>query len=315
MRTRRGLGLAVVVVSLALAGCSGDAAEQEDSGRPPAGQTSPETGAVVGSVLDAEALPISRATVILLPSSGTGDPIGQAATDESGGFHIDLVEPGTYRAAATAPTYRSQSLFIDVKSDHTTTVGFTLAKAESRVPYHYTLPQAGQLSCAAAAVVAPTGGACPQDDHENRMFFPIPAGFAYIVAEAMWDAGSEHLVQYYSEEDPANNTRNHTLIEAWGAPGLRAELTPAMVTAPPPDSLIGLTDYGPVPEGPFLLNVTTFYAGQLSDEFDDVANQVCQNAYGRCAGVGATLSLRYENFVTIFMHRAPADPGSFTALS
>lgn len=310
----------LLVLVLVLAGCSGGGDEPQgaDDQVKPTGATAVDKGAVAGLVVDSEGLPVEGASVLLSqPAAAT--PLAAKTTDAGGRFAFDLLEPDAYRLTASAASYRSTSIILEVEAGQSLSVTLVVEKDVTREPFHFTLVQTGQLSCAAAAVVLPTAGACAQDANEHTVFFQIPDGFALLVGEATWDNAEEELALYLLEDNrtaaQANGTAaNATLGEAWGPPGVRVELRPGQQNAGSQEGLVEGVPYGPVPARAFQLNATAFYAGLFASEVDSAASAVCSNVYGRCAGVGATVTLRFDVHVTIFMHREPGDAASFTAL-
>ncbi len=107
MTSLRGFAVALLVISVALAGCAGGSAGEAEA---PTASATDETGAIEGRIVTDEWLPIAGAEVTLLPPDQT------VRTDQGGAFAFNDVEPGSYRLIAVKIGYYQNTAQVDVEA-------------------------------------------------------------------------------------------------------------------------------------------------------------------------------------------------------
>lgn len=158
-----GLGMLVVVL---LAGCSAapDAKDTQDGAFAALDEvdagTSATRGAIKGVVVDEAIRPVAGANVTLVPGSAT------VATDESGVFVFDDLEPGTYFLNASLSGYTTVQASADVVAGEIASIKMLVQRVFVPTPRHETMHYEGFmpvfLSAASfvAEVVAPGSTGC-----------------------------------------------------------------------------------------------------------------------------------------------------------
>lgn len=319
---RADLGAALAMLALAWAGCVGTSAMEtpEDTGSSlgPAEVTA-TTGAVEGIVVDRSFQPLPNATVQLLTADKSGGLVAETTSGESGAFVLSLLEPGNYRLRASLVGFGNASRLLTVEAGSARSVQLTLDEAASTEPYLLTFIKSGYLSCAPATIIFPINNRCPGDEANGNstIRFDLPEGFRFFISESQWEAPGEDLSQYFyarylNETSGENETRS--ILDLWGGSVLRSSFRPGELKAAVNPQTGALIVNAPVPTKAFNLTVTSYYAGQLSDEINETANPLCRPIYSRCAGVGITLGLRYYQFLTIFIHGVPDNVEEYSAI-
>ena len=313
---------ALLVVLITLAGCSGTAADvvpTETGSAFVPGEVTDSTGAVEGVVVDTALQPLENATVQLLQANKEGSVVQETLSTVGGAFAFSLVSPGDYRVRAALEGFGFASRLVSIEAGTSSKVQLTLDETASTDPYLMTFIKSGYLSCSVAAVFFPTQNRCPGDEANGNssIRFDVPEGFAFLVSESQWDAPGEELSQYFyaryrNETSGDNETRS--VLDLWGPSILRSTFRPGELKAAVNPQTGALIVNAPVPTGAFNLTVTSYYAGRYADELDQTANPLCRPIYSRCAGVGATAGLRYQQFVSIFIFGVPEDVENYSAI-
>lgn len=318
----QGRAFALVIVSLTIAGCTGTAAELTNTDAPTEfvpGEFTDSTGAVEGIVVDTAFQPLENATVQLLQANKEGTAVAEVRSVVGGAFAFSLVTPGDYRLRATLEGFGFASRLVSIDAGATSQVQLTLDKTASTDPYLMTFIKTGYLSCAPATILFPINNRCPGDEPNGNstIRFDIPQGFAFLVSESMWDAPGEQLSQYFyarylNETSGENETRS--VLDLWGPSVLRSTFRPGELKATTNPQTGALIVNAPVPTEAFNLTVTAYYAGRFADEINQTANPICRPIYSRCAGVGMTVGLRYQQFLSIFIFGVPDDVENYSAV-
>jgi hypothetical protein len=307
----------LLVLSVVLAGCAGKRGEPDSGSNGPlaTGEPGEETGAIEGRVQTGDLLPVAGAILRLLETR-TGSPLkAETVARDDGAFAFSRQEPGTYRLQVNATGFTSQSQLVTVRAGQVNSVLFTLVESAPPSPYVAVRELDGLLSCAVAAVVAPSSGSCEGNNRQFVTLFEVLADTAMILVEANWDGASDHVAFYFYNQSRVDNvTVLSPLGEMWGGPGSRLAMTPGKIASGAVSGALASRTYAPVPVQPFTLNATAFYAGRLAAEANQTAGPVCENLYGRCAGAGAAVSLRYTVYVSMFLFQRPADLAGYSAL-
>lgn len=177
--------LAVFAVTglLLLSGCAGKTKAAVNANAPPEASFSDTTGAIQGTVLSMDELPVAGANVGLL-----GVDVPDAKTDESGIFVFGDLEPGTYSIVVAALMFESASETVDVVAGEVKDVEIRLIDtAAEGIPYTRVLgPFNGKFFCgfATAAVTGPC------------KFFSFPASSPLAPVEGAYQgvAGDENNI-------------------------------------------------------------------------------------------------------------------------
>jgi hypothetical protein len=196
----------VAVLGLAtLAGCIGvddaDPTSDQDQQTGPAEFTE-DTGAVSGTVLDDQGLPVEKGQVAL-----AGDGFEEATTtDEAGRFAFSNVDPGSYRLFINALGYESVGKNVDVVVGEVTTVEVLLEPVAVAEPHAETQIGEGKVACSVRAYpgvplagviepgwytgVAVCGLPVISDLREDQflIIYEIPEGAQELYVEMEWES-------------------------------------------------------------------------------------------------------------------------------
>jgi hypothetical protein len=146
---------------VAFSGCVAGQAGQANStpgvssvAAPP--EFSEDKGAIHGSVVDDQGLPIAGATVGLVEPSLT------KTTAANGEFTFNQLPPAKYTFSVIALGYEAVSQRVEVKAGEVTQLHLVLVPVSIAEAYHKTLQQAGYVQCTLAmSPGVPTGGVYP----------------------------------------------------------------------------------------------------------------------------------------------------------
>lgn len=315
----------LLLLLAAFAGCLGSS--NSDAGDSASASVSPEapvaaefsqtTGAIEGILTDDALLPVPNATVYLEESSKGGPVIANATTTTSGAFAFSFVEPGTYRLRIQATNYQESSTLVQVQSGAKTQVHLSLTSEPGKNPYTLLYIRNGIWRCSFAWVIQSQGcgfygvSTDPVTGKNVAGFkYDVPVSHQVIVVETTWKDTSVSM-------DLAYGLRNQTsgywesLAAHVGKPILRKDLRPGYK-----DPDVQFQRYRPVPDSneSFVLLTSNYYDGQYQQELNSTLYPVCQYALGYCVGVGITLDFRFEQYATVFVHQAPPDLETYTAI-
>lgn len=321
--TRRVAGAATVLVAMFfLAGCTGtgEPAARESDAPAPKAVSAAGTGWIEGYVLDSSQLPLANATVVLEESGLGADRVANTTTGQDGFFEFLSLASGVYRVMATLDGFGKAAVLVTVVPDEASQVQLMLEEVASDVPYLSVLSRTGIFYCAYGVVVRP--GNCdflveatnPSAESAYYGNFTIEPGHQAIVVETAWES-DEHTLDVWTSYVEESTGDWVYFLEVVGQPVLRLELRPGQEFQGSYDSATTDDFYGSVPESKqgFLMHTETSYLGQFQEEADAYLNPVCQNTWGYCAGAGAVLDFRFDQFVSTFYHAAPADLSSYSA--
>lgn len=133
--------MALTMVAVALAGCTGGDAPAAGDDDPVEPNVTEDTGAIQGTATNEESLPVAGAQVQL---RGQQDQ-DAATTAEDGSFVINNLEPGTYTVDVAKIGYRAFAAKVDVRAGEVTQVAATLERLASGDPYAVPLDQVGKV--------------------------------------------------------------------------------------------------------------------------------------------------------------------------
>lgn len=323
MTRRIAIAAAGLVAMLILAGCTGgDGTAVLDVGTPTPKAVSDEgTGWIEGYVLDSSQLPLANATVVLEESGLQANRVAKTTTGPDGFFEFLSLAQGVYRVQAKLAGFGQAALLVTVKIDEASEVQLTLEEVAGEVPYLSVLSRTGIFYCAYGVVLRP--GNCDflvqatNPGSESAYFgnFTIEPGHKATVVETTW-ASDEHVLDVWTSYVDEDTGDWIYFLEVVGPPVLRLELRPGQEFQGSYDSATTDDFYGEVPDSSqgFLMHTETSYLGQFQQEADAYLNPVCQNTWGYCAGVGAVLDFRFDQYVSTFYHAAPIDVSSYSAV-
>ncbi|HLE47405.1 MAG TPA: carboxypeptidase-like regulatory domain-containing protein [Candidatus Thermoplasmatota archaeon] len=316
----RSLLLAATLVAATASGCVGGDAGPAAASLSDApildDRVSRTQGAILGTITDASRLPVGNATVILFAGGAKGEELARATTLVDGAFAFPLLDPTTYRLHAEAQGFGTASILVTVTPEEVSDVRLMLADAPSKVPYVVLLTKIGRLSCAGAYVLTPTGGNCPNEPSTWNIVFVVPEGYHRIMSEAAWQ-GSDQLAQYFYVDNESTNSgvTTLTLAEAWGKSPIRMTFNPGEKKQTMSSNPVFAGTFTALPNGTkFSLNISTYYAGLYADEINSTGGAACKYVYGRCAGVGFTLDLRWTQYISVFVNGLPDGIETYSAI-
>jgi hypothetical protein len=301
----RAASLAIVLLIVALSGCSGGGSKA-DMG--PSEDLSATHGAIEGLVTDDEALPIREAEIGVKAAKASPIQI-RVLTSSEGRFRIENVPAGRQSVTASRPGYDDVSATVTVVPGETATVRLVMA-AKALMEYKVVSlePFKGQYTCAVEYFQA--SGECdfevknvtgqdPISGEEHNHSFMIPGGWGGLLFEVDWqfgaDAGGIEGIRFQveSQEDYGGKFMK---LEATEKP-MKARVNQGEVA---PDATLGY----PIPARgvPTWINVLPLGTGD---------GALCPY-YPACYGAGVAIQLTYTVHVTIF-YGGPVDP-EYTAI-
>lgn len=145
MQTRSLLFVATLLAA-GLAGCLGGgdvSPDDSDGGAEEPVEFTEDTGAITGTVTDAEGLPVAEATVAIEGPDGPQE----TKTDETGTYGFSNLEPGTYEVFVQGLGHEAKAKPADVVPGEATRVDFTLSAVAVQAPHHTTYTQVGHIQC------------------------------------------------------------------------------------------------------------------------------------------------------------------------
>jgi hypothetical protein len=318
----------LLLVFVLLAGCASSTAKvgPGSSGGP---LVTDETGAILGTVLTEELLPIRIGTVTLF-QQGAATSNETIPIDSEGAFSFGTLAPGPYGVVVTVEGFYPVEKAATVAAGETTNLHVVLTARPAREPYVMVSSWAGFNPCGLALIVTPanmcdgsesavtniTGGGAAKTSRN----YTIPDGFAAIVGETTWKGGDQASAYYYNGSQESKNSNESSgifsavLDVAQGSNPLRVYLLPDHQRENATQGVLA-SYYGKVSDrANFTLRYAVWWNGYFGDNFA-AANPVCnQFAVPKCAGVGATPAFRFTHWMSIFMYDAPADIKSYTIL-
>lgn len=120
----------------------------------PPPQFGDDTGAIQGSVINEENLPVPGALI------GIVELKAETVSDAQGQFTLSNIPPGTHNVLASALGYAPAARRVDVVQGAVAQVQFSLAPVEVAAAYHKLQPKAGNIQCTVRAYPGvPTTGA------------------------------------------------------------------------------------------------------------------------------------------------------------
>lgn len=304
----------VALLAFSLSGCvraeSIDSSDSADATAPShidAGSAS--GGAIVGSVVNEELVPIENALVAI-------DDLTPATTDASGRYSVEGLEPGEHRLIAQALGYESVARRIALAADETLEIQIVLVRLEILDPHTLLFIKSGIVRCGISYVyiadscnVANVFGAS-----EARFSFNVSVGHQALVVETNWPRKTEYMDHDFWTRSKWNDTSLTIVGHAIGLPILRKEFRAG-------ENITWTTTAGsrnayfPESDTKFVFRADTYYDGQYQQELNSTAPTVCQNmAFGYCAGVGVALDFKFTQYVSVFMHASPGDLRGYSAI-
>lgn len=198
----------IVLLSTALfAGCVAEpAAKPDDTPQATAAEVDESTGALVGTVINEEGLPLSGVNIGLIE---TGDA---TTSDDAGQYTINGIEPGEYSVQAAMVGFEPGLKRVTIAIGEIAQANFQLTVIAVDVPHHVSDQQLGNIQCSVtifpgfpmSGVVAGSDGwysslqACglledaqaanPLPPSKFDLQFPMPAGTQEFVVEQVWQS-------------------------------------------------------------------------------------------------------------------------------
>ncbi len=315
--------LTALMIGIGLAGCvGGDDAGPQGDDAPTGPQFNEDTGAVRGTVTDAELLPLEGAQVAIL-NLDTGI---STTTDDAGTFTLSNVPPGTHTLAVQKLGFESQAKKVDVQAGDETFVELMLDPVPVEEPYVESLPHAGQYGIGFAFVLSTICYGCSSEERAWFMFGGFPDDFAGMVAEARWETDDYLGFDFLSRDAKCGEDGDTSCV--WYR--TRSQ-SPMYFFAEPCGDYTGPPYYGrtPVPCDPETFDdfqgtgsgdahLETWYIGLLQEETHTL-DPVCTNenwvlTYEQgCYGVGPAPETRWDTWVSIFHLELPPNAQSYTA--
>jgi hypothetical protein len=200
-----------------LAACMGSPGPEPRATQEPADPAAPHaeftstTGAVAGSIVDAELRPLANATV----SIGKAEPISQSMTDVQGRFAFSFLQAGTYTIRAHPDNVEPIEKTVEVRGGELTRVNILTNRIPGTEPFTDLVIRRGNVHCGAtlkrtefdycsyAGVFTTSAGVEFQNPY---LIFPVRgphAGWNASMAEVVWtpqSAASSQLSVVYSPQ-------------------------------------------------------------------------------------------------------------------
>lgn len=199
--------LVVVLLSTAmLAGCVADAPKPQEEPQATAAEVNDTTGALVGTIINEEGLPIEGATIGLIETGIT------TTSDSAGEYTLNGIEPGEYSVQAAIVGFEPGVKRITVIAGEISQANFQLTVIAIDVPHYVSDQQFGNIQCSVtifpgfpmSGMVAGSDGwysslqACglledaqaanPLPPSKFDLQFPAPAGTQEFVIEQVWQS-------------------------------------------------------------------------------------------------------------------------------
>lgn len=175
----RAWSVTLVMVGVALAGCTGDAdlsdVASKDDGASPA-EVTRTTGGIEGQVLDDEARPVVAAVVELVKTGNATN------TDAVGRFSFSSLDPGTYELRFTRTGFEGEGRTVQVVAGEIAQANVILTPLAFDVPYSELHLFEGHIVVGSALldlVTTGTGYGC----EVCRFWFNVTRGIEMIVLE------------------------------------------------------------------------------------------------------------------------------------
>lgn len=312
---------AILILVTAIAGCTEsptlvEPSSPDENPAQPAILTSEDLGAIAGTVVDNSVFPLPNITVRLSDTGQTAPLLATVNTKADGAFSFPLLEPRTYKVAASGSGFANRSALVSVIAGEIARTTLMLTDVASEEPYVELVVKNGIVTCTFATPMWPgdsTG--CGGSSEGYVLNFQVPDGFQAIVGETTW-ATTDWLSQSYE----TLNQTSSAATGAWmdivvGRDGLREQLFPGEKKPQANPNAAFANIWIPVPTESFLLSVRTYYSGQFADEMNQTMNPVCTSTFmPRCGGLGAVIELRFSLYLSVFMNGVPEGIHTYSAL-
>lgn len=293
-----GAGLAVLLaLAVALAGCGGKGAPNEDDSGP-----NEEThGTIEGVVVDDESIPIGDALIAI--KTVKVSPLAlRSRAGEDGSFRLENIPAGRQTVEASKEGYNEASTSVTVVPGDTTPVRLVLTAKPSNVYSKTSLsPIIGHYDCAMESITH--SGECDYEvrnqtgqrlfQTKNNASFEVPANWGGLLFELRWSMGT----------DLSSLEGVRFIIESQEEPGgqfvrTSAQASPVRVAIKAGEVVAGSTLGYAMPQRGVQTWIKVLPQGKLE-------GATCAAKCG--FGAGAALNLEYEVFPTIFFG-GPVDP-------
>ncbi len=306
------------MTAVTLAGCTGGGDVQGTGDEPSGPQFTEDTGAIRGTITDAELLPLEEAQVAILGLDGAHS----TTTDDSGAFVLSNVAPGTHTVAVQKLGFTSQAKKVDVVAAEETFVEIMLEPIPVEEPYVESIPHAGQYGIGFAFVLSTICYGCNSEERAWFMFGGYPDDFAGMVVEARWETQDWLGFDLLAREAVCGEDGESSCI--WYR---TRSPSPLHYVVLPCEDYTGAPTYGatrmPCGEEEFERNrdtsggsaarLETWYIGLFQEE-THTADPVCTVLYAAgCYGVGPAPETRWDTWVNIFHVEVPDNAESYTA--
>lgn len=234
--------LALLVVSVALAGCVGgddevgpdnEEAQQEDEGSIELNAIGADESTLTGQVVSESLDPLASATVVVQELEEN------TTTNVAGRFKLEGLEPGKYTVFAQADGYKVQRTSVELVAGKAAAANFILERLPSETPHVLVDEQVGFLECQTGAVVVTMNcvpiqnvlndlGTNPTNTKQILKFEFDPKGLEAVVAEMVWNppiAGTAEELQLLVEQDSTDLVEGGRYGRAQSESPVRVELT------------------------------------------------------------------------------------------
>lgn len=197
----------VLLSTAMLAGCVSDAPEaKEEVPQATAAQVDESNGALVGTIINEEGLPVSGAAIGLIETGVT------TSSDDSGQYTMNGIEPGEYSVQAALVGFEPGVKRVTIIAGEISQANFQLSAIAVDIPHYVSDQQFGNIQCSVtifpgfpmSGIVAGSDGwysslqACglledaqaanPLPPSKFDLRFPVPAGTHEFVVEQVWQS-------------------------------------------------------------------------------------------------------------------------------
>ncbi len=298
----------LVCIALLGAGCSGtnpntlsgDATTQSSDS--PAG----DVADLQGLIVDEELRPVGSARV-------TVDDQWANTTDRDGRFRLEALPAGQHQVRVDAFGYESTARQVNLIGGQALDVQFKLEILPVRTPWTELIPISAYTMCdgAAVLVLTPLSEVCPDSTTVHEI--PINGSWRYAVIELAWETSDYMLL--WLDDDYACTDSNPCWAMEIGNSILRVDAAPQDPEIAREYASDGNYQY---PNTSFELTALITYMGMYRDDINGTLGPVCAasptNGDLGCFGLGASLGIPLDLYVSVFHWERPADPASYSAI-
>ncbi len=308
--------LAALLVAVALAGCSEDAAVIDDKDETFDGidaEATDETGIIRGVVVDTAINPIPGVTITVISTELT------ATTNENGAFAFEGLDPGAYFLEATKDgfeTIQGQANVVANVNDPPV-VKIQMVADPSTLPFVQDMVYDAYIQCSETVILVGYSGGCQNDfmtQYGSAELSRIPD---FAQTEMVWESTQplgDWMSVLYSSPPIDGNVLLHNFVEAEGPSSLVLKANRTLLE----HYTVGLGTPNNNCDSTLCIRVfnTGIEGTDIGRDYGDPVDGddcVDRPALGQCMhGVGATIDQRLTVFTHVFFNAEPEEDWLFS---